>query len=206
MPIIDFILHIDEHLSRIIELYGSLTYLILFIIIFAETGFVITPFLPGDSLLFIAGAFAAKGSLSISWLLILLIFAAILGDTVNYFTGHYLGEKAYKSRFLKKEHLEKTEYFFKKYGKKTIIIARFVPIVRTLAPFVAGVGRMQYATFVTFNICGGILWVTLFLLTGYFFGNVPAVEENFTLVIFLIIFLSILPPVYEYAKNTRKGK
>lgn len=203
---IDFILNIDEHLNSIIQTYGALSYLILFLIVFAETGFVVTPFLPGDSLLFVAGAFAAKGSLQISLLLLILIFAAILGDTINYFTGHYFGEKAYKSRFIKKEHIQRTENFFKKYGKKTIIIARFVPIVRTLAPFVAGVGKMHYSTFAAYNICGGIFWVSLFSLAGYFFGNVPAVEEHFTLVIFFIIFLSIMPPAYEYTKGKYKRK
>lgn len=195
---IDFILHFDRYLKIVIENYGILTYLFLFLIVFCETGLVVMPFLPGDSLIFVAGTFAAQGSLSIGWLLFLLSIAAIAGDTINYFAGTYLKGG---NRFIKKEHLEKTHYFFEKYGKKTIFIARFIPIVRTLAPFVAGVSKMDYKTFIFYNIIGGLTWVFLFASVGYFFGNVPVVKENLTMVIFGIIFISILPPLVEWLKE-----
>ena len=201
--IIDFFLHIDKNLATVIQNYGLGTYLILFLIIFCETGLVITPFLPGDSLLFAAGAFASIGSLNITILLLLLGFAAVIGDTINYFIGSYIGEKAFKekSRFLKKEYLDKTKTFYEKYGPKTIIIARFIPIIRTFAPFVAGMGKMKYKKFIVYNLIGGILWVFLFLLAGYFFGNISFVKNNFSLVIIAIIAISILPAVYEYINH-----
>ncbi len=195
---IDFILHFDKHLSLVIENYGTLTYLFLFLIILCETGLVIMPLLPGDSLLFVAGTFAAQGSLSIFWILFLLSIAAIAGDTLNYFAGAYFKTG---NRFIKKEYLEKTQLFFDKYGKKAIFMARFVPIIRTIAPFVAGAGKMDYKTFVFYNISGGLTWVFLFGLAGYFFGNVPIIAENLTMVIFGIIFLSIIPPVVEYFRK-----
>lgn len=205
--IVDFILHIDDHLVEIVNNYQTWTYLILFLIIFAETGLVVTPFLPGDSLLFAAGAIIAKPEtdLNIFAMWILLIVAGILGDLVNYHIGQYVGPKAFsgKYRFLKKEYLEKTERFYDKHGGKTIIYARFVPIIRTFAPFVAGVGSMSYAKFASFNVVGAILWVTSFLFIGYFFGGLPVIKDNFTLVIFAIIGLSILPPVIEVIKEKR---
>lgn len=204
---IDFILHVDKYIGEFIKNYGSLTYGILFLIIFLETGLVITPFLPGDSLLFVAGAFAAKEVMNVFVLFIVLSIAAILGDSVNYWIGNYFGEKVFvKSRFFKKEYLEKTKEFYKKYGGKTIILARFVPFVRTFAPFVAGVGKMKYSLFFAYNVIGGILWVGIFVFAGYFFGEIPWVERNLTLVLFIIIFISILPPVWEYFKNRNKKK
>lgn len=204
----DFIIHIDEHLRIIIADYGSVTYAILFMIIFLETGFVVTPFLPGDSLLFAAGAFAALGSLEVEYLLILLFIAAVLGDTVNYWIGHYIGPKVFKKdyRFIKREHLYKTQEFYKKHGGKTIILARFVPIVRTFAPFVAGVGIMNYRRFLSYNVIGGFIWIFSFTLAGYFFGNIPFVQNNFKLVILGIIIVSVLPMVYEYLKSKRNKK
>jgi len=201
--LIDFILHIDKHLGELISQYGVLTYAILFIIIFVETGLVVMPFLPGDSLLFAGGAFAALGSLNIFVLLAVLAAAAVLGDTANYWIGHFFGERMIANPRLpiKKEHIEKTKAFFDKHGGKTIILARFVPIVRTFAPFVAGVGRMHYGNFISYNVIGGIAWVLLFTLAGFFFGNIPAVKHNFTLVIFAIIALSVVPMVYEFIRN-----
>ena len=200
--VIEFILHIDKHLSVIISDYGTWTYLILFGIVFMETGLVVTPFLPGDSLLFAAGAFAALGSLHITWLILLLIAAAIIGDSVNYQIGHYIGIRAFSGtvRFLKPEYLERTRLFYEKHGGKAVVLARFVPIIRTFAPFVAGVGAMHYGRFLAFNIVGGITWVLLFPLTGYFFGNLPIVRDNFSLVIMAIILISLVPVVYEAVK------
>lgn len=206
--IIDFILHIDQHLVEIVSNYQTWTYLILFLIIFAETGFVVTPFLPGDSLLFAAGAIIAKpeSDLNIYLACGLLIIAAILGDLVNYHIGKYIGPKAFSGRFklLKKEYLEKTQTFYDKYGGKTIIYARFMPIIRTFAPFVAGIGSMRYARFATYNVVGAILWISSFLFLGYFFGAIPVIKNNFTYVIFAIIILSILPPLFEVIRNKRK--
>jgi len=203
--IISFFLHLDVHLTEITATYGLFTYAILFLILFAETGFVITPFLPGDSLLFAAGAIAALGSLSLPWLIIILIAAAIAGDTANYWIGHFFGRKMIANPRLpiKQEHIDKTEEFYKKHGGKTIILARFIPIVRTFAPFVAGIGTMDYNKFLLFNIVGGISWVLLFTIVGYFFGNLPAVKHNFTLVIFGIIGLSVAPMIVEYIKAKR---
>ena len=201
--LIDLFLHLDAHLHELILQYGTLTYSILFAVIFAETGFVFTPFLPGDSLLFAAGTFAAKGSFNPHLLFVILSVAAVLGDTVNYWIGHYIGMKIFdwKIPFLKKEHIEKTHQFYEKYGGKTIIIARFVPIVRTFAPFVAGVGSMTYSKFITYNVVGGIGWVAIFIYGGYFFGNLPFVKNNFSWVIVVIIFLSILPGIIEYIRH-----
>lgn len=204
----DFILRIDEHLDGIIREYGTWTYAILFAIIFVETGLVIMPLLPGDSLLFAAGAFAARGSLNPYLLFVLLSIAAILGDSVNYSIGRYIGPRAFtmNSRFLKKEYLDKAHAFYEKYGGRAIIFARFVPIVRTFAPFVAGAGYMTYSKFLFYNVTGGIIWIGLFVFAGYFFGNIPAVERNFELVIFAIIGVSVLPMVYEYVQARRRAK
>lgn len=203
---IDIILHLDTYLAQLVATYGALTYGILFLVIFAETGFVFTPFLPGDSLLFAAGAIASLGSLNVGVVAVLLAVAAMLGDTVNYWIGHYFGQKIVdnpKIKFINQEHIDKTEQFYKKYGGKTIILARFVPIVRTFAPFVAGVGTMEYRKFILFNVIGGVLWVTLFTIAGFFFGNIPFVQDNFHYVIFVIIILSLVPMVYEYIQNKR---
>jgi len=202
---LDFFLHLDEQLQIIINEYGTTTYVILFLIIFVETGIVIMPFLPGDSLLFAAGAFAASGSLNLALLLVLLFIAAFLGDTVNYLIGKYLGLKVVKwkirnRQLIKQEHIDKTHAFYEKHGNKTIILARFVPIVRTLAPFVAGIGEMDYKKFISYNIIGGLLWVIGLTMLGYFFGNIPIVKENFEIVIFGIIFLSILPIIIEFLR------
>lgn len=202
----DFVLHLDTHLTDFVGQYGILTYAILFLIVFAETGFVVTPFLPGDSLLFAAGAIAALGSLNVVGVIALMIVAAILGDTVNYWIGHFLGRKIVdhpKIKFINQEHIDKTEQFYKKYGAKTIILARFVPIVRTFAPFVAGVGSMHYSTFILYNIIGGVLWVSLFSSLGFFFGNMPFIKENFHYSVFAIIGLSLVPMVYEYIQAKR---
>jgi membrane-associated protein len=181
-------------------------YLALFLVIFCETGLVFTPFLPGDSLLFVAGAFAGSGAMNIFALIAALSLAAILGDTVNFWAGTYFGEKVLsRIRYIKQEHIQKTKDFYRKYGGKTIIIARFVPIVRTLAPFVAGIGKMRYSRFLSYNIIGGIAWVSLFLLAGYFFGALGFVRDNLTLVIFGIIIVSFLPAVVEFARGRRRG-
>lgn len=200
---IDLFLHLDEHLNVIINNYGTWTYLILFGVIFLETGVVITPFLPGDSLLFAAGTFAALGSLRAEVLFVLLVTAAVLGDTVNYWIGHYIGPRAFSGdiRFLKKEYLDRTHEFYERHGGKTIILARFIPIIRTFAPFVAGVGAMTYSRFVLYNVVGGVVWVAIFVFGGYFFGNLPAVQDNFTLVILAIIALSVLPAVFEVLRE-----
>jgi membrane-associated protein len=203
---IDFILHIDAYLAQIISTYGAWTYAILFTIIFIETGLVIFPFLPGDSLLFAAGTFAALGALNIWFLLGLLMFAAVLGDTVNYSIGHYLGDRAYNIKWIKKEYLDKTHAFFEKHGGKAIFLARFVPIVRTFAPFVAGIGKMDYSYFITYNLVGGVTWVALFTLLGYFFGNLEFVQKNFELVIIAIILISVVPMGYEWLKARHEKK
>jgi len=203
---IDYILHLDKYLKLIISSVGIWTYLILFITIFIETGLVVTPFLPGDSLLFAAGAFAAIGSLNVFALFVIMALAAVLGDTVNYWIGHYIGDKAFttKSRFLKREYLDRTQAFYQKYGGKTIFLARFVPIIRTFAPFVAGVGKMRYGYFISYNIFGGILWTALFIAAGYFFGNVPFVQKNFSLVVIAIVLISVVPAVVEVIRNRKK--
>jgi membrane-associated protein len=206
--VVDFVLHLDTHLAEVVKDYGLWCYLLFFAIIFAETGLVVTPFLPGDSLVFALGALAAAkdSPLHIGWVFAVLSAAAILGDSANYAIGKYFGSVILKKEgawFLKKEHLDRTHRFYERYGSKTIVLARFVPIVRTFAPFVAGVGRMSYARFVVYNIAGGLLWITLFAFGGYFFGNIPAVKRNFTLVIFAIILISLLPAVIEFVRQTR---
>ena len=204
--IIDFFLHLDVHLGEIINNYGFWTYAILFMMIFIETGVVIMPFLPGDSLLFAAGTFAAIGDLNVFLLFGLLATAAVLGDTVNYWIGHFLGEKVYTtdSRLIKRSYLERTQAFYKKHGGKTIFLARFIPIIRTFAPFVAGVGKMRYGYFITYNLVGGVVWTAVCTFAGYFFANVPFVKENFSLVIFAIIFISVIPVLVELVKSRIK--
>lgn len=200
---IDFILHLDKHLSIIIQNYGTATYALLFLIVFLETGLVVTPFLPGDSLLFAAGTFAAIGAFNVFLLFAILSIAAILGDTINYSIGKFLGAQAFKKYpgIFKKEYLEKTHNFYEKYGRKTIVLARFVPIVRTFAPFIAGVGKMSYFSFLAYNIAGGILWVAIFVFGGFYFGNMPIVKNNFTTVILIIIILSFVPMVVEFWRH-----
>jgi membrane-associated protein len=198
---IELFIHLDKYLNVIIQNYGVWTYLLLFLIIFCETGLVVTPLLPGDSLLFAAGTFAALGSLEVGWLFVLLSVAAIAGDTVNYWIGHYVGPKVFSKegvRFLNKEYLDRTHLFYEKHGGKTIILARFIPIIRTFAPFVAGIGRMTYGHFISYNVLGGIAWIAIFLFGGYYFGNIPVVKRNFTIVILAIIFISVLPGVIEF--------
>ncbi len=207
--LVDLFLHLDVHLHELIIQYGTVTYIILFAVIFGETGLVVTPFLPGDSLLFAAGTFAALGAFDPYVLFFILSAAAVLGDTVNYSAGHFIGPKIFeaeKIRFLKKEYLEKTHKFYEKYGGKTIIIARFVPIVRTFAPFVAGIGSMTYSRFIVYNVAGGTVWVALFIFAGYFFGNIEIVKHNFSLAILAIIFISLIPGIVEYAKHKMKKR
>ncbi len=208
--ILDFVLHIDQHLVDIVRDYQTWTYLVLFIIIFAETGLVVTPILPGDSLLFAAGAIVAKPDtgLSIIVLWLLIMIAAVLGDLVNYHIGKYIGVKAFSGeyRLLKKEYLERTHAFYEKYGGKTIIYARFIPIIRTFAPFVAGIGTMSYGRFAVFNVTGGVAWVTSFLFLGYFFGGLPVIKENFTYVIVLIIILSVMPAIIQVIRERNRAR
>lgn len=202
--LIDLFLHLDKHLNDIIGQYGTWTYLILFLIVFCETGLVVTPILPGDSLLFAAGAFAALGSLNVFWLLVLLSIAAIVGDTVNYWLGHWVGPKVFHRenvRFLNKKHLDRTHAFYERYGGKTIIIARFIPIVRTFAPFVAGLGRMNYWRFIAYNVIGGVAWVGICVSAGYYFGNLEIVKNNFSLVVIAICLISVLPMLVEYIRH-----
>jgi membrane-associated protein len=206
--IIDFILHLDRYLGQIIQDYGTWTFLLLFFVIFMETGFVVTPFLPGDSLIFAAGAFAGLGYLHVGVLFVILAVAAIAGDTANYWIGHYIGPRAFSGniRFFKKEYLDRTHAFYEKHGGKTIIIARFIPIIRTFAPFVAGVGAMTYPRFIAYNVIGGVAWVALFTFGGYFFGNLPIVQENFSFVILAIIFISVLPAIIDVIRSRRKPR
>jgi membrane-associated protein len=206
VDILNVFLHLDAHLQAVITAYGVWTYVILFAVIFLETGIIVTPFLPGDSLLFAAGAFAASGSLEVGWLFGLLFVAAVLGDTVNYRIGYAVGPRAFqgRSRFFKKEHLDRTHRFYERHGGKTIFLARFMPIIRTFAPFVAGIGRMSYSRFVFYNVFGGLTWTAVFIFGGYHFGNLPIVEENFTLVVLAIIVLSVLPPVIELLRSYRR--
>jgi membrane-associated protein len=205
----DMLLHLDKYIDLLIRDYGMWTYLIFFIIVFCETGLVVTPFLPGDSLLFVAGTFAALGSLNLTWLLVILSAAAILGDTINYWIGNYIGPKVFQmqnSRVFRKEYLDRTHQFYEKYGPITIVIGRFIPIIRTFAPFLAGVGSMTYGKFLTYNVVGGILWIASFTLGGYFFGNLPFVRKNFTAVIIAIIIISVMPTVIEYMRQRRQAK
>ncbi len=208
LAVVDFVLHIDIHLAQLITQYGVITYAIIFTIVFIETGLVLTPFLPGDSLLFAAGALAALGSIDLWFIVPLLMAAAILGDTANYWIGHFLGERMIASPKIpiKKEHIEKTNEFYAKYGGKTIVLARFVPIVRTFAPFVAGVGKMHYGQFLRFNLIGGVAWVALFSLVGYFFGNIPFIKHNFSLVVMAIIGISVVPMFWEYLRHKLSKK
>jgi len=204
---IDFVLHLDKHLNSIIESYGILCYLLFFAVIFAETGLVVTPFLPGDSLLFALGTLAATGSLHVAWLFAILSAAAVLGDNANYTIGKYFGSIILKRQgawFLKKEHIDRTHRFYERYGPKTIVLARFVPIVRTFAPFVAGLGKMNYLRFFTYNVVGGVLWIAVFVFGGFFFGNIRVIKENFTITIFAIIIISIMPVVIEVWKEKRR--
>jgi len=204
--LLDYAIHLDKHLSGLVQDYGGWTYLILFVIVFCETGLVVTPFLPGDSLLFAVGTFAAVGALDLTVALVLLSVAAILGDSVNYAIGYRVGPRVFTRddvRFLNREYLDRTHRFYERYGAKTIVIARFVPIVRTFAPFVAGIGRMSYARFALYNVAGGLAWIAILTTGGYLFGNIPAVRSNFTLVIFAIIGVSLLPPVVEVLRQRR---
>lgn len=202
--LIELVLHLDKHLNVVIQTYGLWTYLLLFIVIFCETGLVVTPILPGDSLLFAAGTFAALGSLEVEALFVLFSAAAIGGDTVNYWIGHFVGPKVFSKenvRFLNKEYLDRTHRFYEKHGGKTIILARFIPIIRTFAPFVAGIGKMTYWRFISYNVIGGLAWPAIFLFGGYYFGNIPFVKRNFTIVILAIIFISLLPMMIEFVSH-----
>ena len=204
--LIDFILHVDRHIAGFVQLYGMWVYALLFLIIFVETGLVVMPFLPGDSLLFAAGALAATGAMDPVLLVILLFIAAVLGDTLNYHIGKYIGPRVFsiESRWINKEYLFKTQAFFEKHGGKTIIFARFIPFARTFAPFVAGASSMNYKYFLSYNVIGAICWVGSFILLGYLFGNIPAVKDNFTYVIFAIIILSVLPAIYTFVRERFK--
>jgi membrane-associated protein len=205
----DFFIHLDKHLPVLIASFGIWTYLIVFLVIFCETGLVVTPVLPGDSLLFALGALAALGALHLEALLILVVIAAIAGDTANYSIGHFIGPKVFhyeESRFFKKKYLIKTHEFYKKHGGKTIVIARFMPFIRTFAPFVAGIGAMRYPLFLFYNVAGGIAWVCIFVLGGYYFGNIPAVKSNFTIVIAAIIIISVMPGIIAYVRQLAKDK
>jgi membrane-associated protein len=202
---INVILHVDKYLAHIITTYGTATYAILFLVIFVETGFIVMPFLPGDSLLFAAGAFAGNDDLNLYSLLALLIIAAVTGDSVNYLVGRKLGRRAYNLSWVNQQHLDKAQHFYDKYGGKAIVLARFVPIVRSFAPFVAGIGRMSYARFISFNILGGIAWVMICVLAGYFFGQIELVRKNFELVVLAIIVISILPIIFEVLNSRRNS-
>lgn len=206
--VIEAVLHLDKYLLAMIDKYGMLTHVFLFFIIFMETGFVVTPFLPGDSIIFAAGTFSALGYFSFAPLYFNLFIGAVLGDTVNYFIGKKIGPKIFEreSRFIKKEYLDRTRHFYEKHGGKTIILARFIPIIRTFAPFVAGVGVMNYSRFIVFNLIGGALWVGLFLSLGYFFGNIPFIKNNFELTILVIILISVVPITIEYIKSRSRKK
>jgi membrane-associated protein len=210
LKLIDLFLHLDSHLEAIITDFQAGTYLILFLVIFLETGLVVTPFLPGDSLIFAAGAFAARADspLNILVLFFLLCVAAIAGDTANYWIGHTIGPRAFSGSipFLKKEYLDRTHAFYERHGGKTIILARFIPIIRTFAPFVAGIGAMTYSHFIAYNVVGGIAWVTLFIFGGYFFGELPFVKNNFSIVVLAIIFISVLPGVIEILRERKRSK
>ena len=208
LKVVDFILHVDTTLNDIITRYGAWTYGLLFVVIFMETGFVVTPFLPGDSLIFAAATFAARGALNPWLIFILLSMAAVGGDTANYWIGHAIGAKAYTGevKWIKKEYMDRTHAFFEKHGGKTIFLARFVPIIRTFAPFVAGVSKMSYGHFITWNLVGGVTWVAIFTLLGFFFGNIPFVQDNFELVIIAIVFISFIPAVVEGLKARKEIK
>ena len=204
--LINLFVQLDAYLNVVIQQYGVWIYFILFVVVFLETGVVVTPFLPGDSLLFAAGALSARGDLAVGWLFMLLLLAAVLGDTVNYSIGHIVGPRAFhgQNRFFRREHLDRTHQFYARHGGKTIVFARFIPIIRTFAPFVAGIGRMSYGQFVIYNVLGGLLWTVLFVFGGYYFGNQPLVKRNFTLVILAIIVISLMPLVIELVQNYRR--
>src|SRR6185503_7215891 len=205
---IDLILHLDQHLVELVRQYGTWTYGILFLIIFCETGLVVTPILPGDSLLFAVGALATTGALNVVWCFVLMCCAAIIGDNLNYWIGYHVGPKVFSSqssRLLNRKHLERTHEFYERYGAKTVILARFMPIIRTFAPFVAGIGRMNYLKFLTFSVFGSLLWMGIFLSAGYWFGNIPIVKRNFTLVVFGVIGVSLLPAIIEYWRARRSA-
>ncbi len=204
---VDFVLHMDQHLDAIVRSMGMWSYALLFVVVFIETGVVVMPFLPGDSLLFAAGSIAALGSFKIVWLWALMALAAILGDTANYWIGHFVGPRVFREnvRWLKREYLERTQKFYEKHGGKTIFLARFIPIIRTFAPFVAGIGRMRYGYFITYNVVGGLTWTALFTFGGYFFGNLPFVRENFSLIVIAIIIISVIPAVVEVIKARRES-
>ena len=206
--ILDIFLHLDTHLDEFIQSYGTLTYGLLGLIVFCETGLVVTPFLPGDSLLFVAGASAARGGLDLWSIMLLLFVAAVVGDAVNYYVGSRIGSKVFESnsKIFKRHYIERTQLFFEKYGGKAIIFARFVPIVRTFAPFLAGVGKMSYAKFGLYNVIGGALWVLLFVGAGFLFGEIPLIKKNFTVVILLIIVASLIPAILEAVKARREGR
>jgi len=207
--VLDFILHLDRYLDALLQAYGAWVYPLVFLVVFAETGLVVTPFLPGDSLLFTLGALAARGGLALVPLLLVLAAAAILGDTVNYWIGQRIGPRAFaaeRSKIFRPEYLRRTEQFYERYGAATIIVARFVPIVRTFAPFLAGVGRMRYARFLAYNVVGGLAWVALFVLGGYFFGNIPLVKDNLFIVLIVIIFISVLPVALEFLRHRRAAR
>ncbi len=208
MEWLSMILHLDKTLTTIVQQYGTATHWVLFLIVFCETGLIVTPFLPGDSLLFAAGAIAATGALDVWFLALLLFIAAVIGDAVNYTIGYKLGDKVFQmnNRFIKKEYLTRTQKFYEKYGAKTIVLARFVPIIRTFAPFLAGVGKMQYSRFGLYNVVGAFAWVGIFLFAGFYFGNIPTVKKNFTLVILAIIVISVLPAVFEILKARKEAK
>ncbi len=204
---VDWVLHLDTHLDTLITTFGAWTHLVLFVIVFCETGLVVTPFLPGDSLLFAVGTFAARGSLDLTVAMLVLASAAVIGDTVNYWVGFVVGPKVFHRddvRFLNRRHLERTHAFYERHGGKTIILARFIPIVRTFAPFVAGIGRMTYPRFLAYNVIGGVAWVAFLVLGGYQFGNLPVVRRHFSLVILAIIVISVLPGVVEYLRHRRR--
>lgn len=206
---VQLFLHLDKYLGAVIQDYGAWTYLILFLIIFCETGLVVTPILPGDSLLFAVGVFAARGDLDIFKIWPLLAAAAVLGDNVNYAVGNYIGPKVFhyeNSRIFKKEYLQKTHAFYEKYGGKAIILCKYVPIVRTFAPFVAGVGAMTYPRFLMFNVVGGVTWVTLITFAGYFFGGIPVIKNNFSVVVIIIVLISVMPAVIEYLRHRRAAR
>ncbi|UCH53558.1 MAG: DedA family protein [Pseudomonadota bacterium] len=207
--LLDMLIHLDQHLSTFVKDHGAWIYVLLFMIVFAETGLVVTPFLPGDSLLFVAGTVAAAGGMDVLLLMTLLVTAAIAGDTVNYWFGSYLGPKVFSrddSRLLNRKHLDRTHAFFERHGGKTIVIARFVPIIRTYAPFVAGIGSMPYVRFLAYNVLGALLWVISLTLAGFYFGNLPWVKQNLALVIMTIIILSIMPGVFEYLRHRRSQR
>ena len=208
VQLVDLVLHLDRHLGVFLANYGAWIYMLLFVIVFAETGLVVTPFLPGDSLLFVTGTLAAAGGMDVRWLMAVLVAAALTGDNVNYWTGRYLGPRVFRNenaRWLNRKHLERTRGFYERYGVKTIVLARFIPVIRTFAPFVAGVGRMPYGRFITVSVLAALLWVVSLVLAGYFFGNIPWVRQNLSVVIAAIIVISVLPAVFEALRQRRRG-